>query len=159
MTPVDADHPWLGLKAYTEETQAYFYGRDGEIREIYTRVRENPLSVLFGQSGLGKTSLLGAGLIPKLKVEEYRPVLVRLDMTEEAPSPMEQTRSALCKALGIDVSHAGLWEILHHKPSRPEDLSEHPPVLIFDQFEEVFHPDRCPLHRGPRMVFADRGPG
>src|ERR1035438_621462 len=76
---VDNDHPWLGLSAFTEATKSFFYGREREIRDIFLRVREQPLTVLFGQSGLGKTSLLGAGLIPKLRVEGYRPCLLRLD--------------------------------------------------------------------------------
>src|SRR5262245_34553749 len=40
---VDADHPWLGLEAFTEATQQYFFGRDAEIAEIFVRTRENAL--------------------------------------------------------------------------------------------------------------------
>ena len=58
---VNADAPWLGLLPFTEETQRFFFGRDAEIREIFLRVRDQPLTVLHGQSGLGKSSLLGAG--------------------------------------------------------------------------------------------------
>ena len=66
---VDADHPWLGLATFTEETQRFFFGRDAEIAEIFVRVRDHTLTILYGQSGLGKSSLLGAGLLPKLRVE------------------------------------------------------------------------------------------
>ncbi|MCG8345113.1 MAG: hypothetical protein MI685_08150, partial [Chlorobiales bacterium] len=137
---VDPQHPWLGLKAYTEETQGYFFGRNTAINELFTRVRENRLTTLFGQSGLGKTSLLGAGLLPKLKVEGYRPQMIRLDFSESAPSPTDQTRRALCDILSIKCKKpdASLWELLHHIDSRPKDLQESPPVLIFDQFEEIF---------------------
>ena len=137
---VDDQHPWLGLNAYTEESQAYFFGRNTAINELFTRVRENRLTTLFGQSGLGKTSLLGAGLLPKLKVEGYRPQLIRLNFSEDAPSLVDQTRLALCKALGVESlkPDATLWEILHHLDSRPKDLLQSPPVLVFDQFEEIF---------------------
>lgn len=137
---VDDQHPWLGLNAYTEETQAYFFGRNSAINELFTRVRENRLTTLFGQSGLGKTSLLGAGLLPKLKVEGYRPQLIRLNFSEDAPSLVDQTRLALCKALGVESlkPDATLWEILHHLDSRPKELLQSPPVLVFDQFEEIF---------------------
>ena len=137
---VDPQHPWLGLNSYTEDTQAYFFGRDAEISEIFTRVRENRLTILYGQSGLGKSSLLGAGLIPKLKVERYRPALLRLDFSESAPSLSAQTRAALCRCLELedDAAHTTFWEILHYTPTCPADLRERPPVLIFDQFEEIF---------------------
>jgi WD40 repeat protein len=143
---------------------------------MFTRVRENPLTILFGQSGLGKSSLLGAGLVPKLRVERFRPVHLRLVFSPEAPSLVAQTRVALRQALrtveqtaltrgageipaALDSAHdsagdwrageansqnpspdsaASLWEILQHIPSRPENLRESPPVLIFDQFEEMF---------------------
>jgi len=37
-TSVDADNPWLGLASFTEETQAYFYGREEEVAELARRV-------------------------------------------------------------------------------------------------------------------------
>ena len=63
---VDAEHPWLGLASFTEETRAYFYGREEEIGELCRRVQRKLLTILFGQSGLGKTSILRAGVVPRL---------------------------------------------------------------------------------------------
>ena len=59
---VDENNPWLGLASFTEETRAFFYGRDEEIAELARRVQRKLLTLLFGQSGLGKTSILRAGL-------------------------------------------------------------------------------------------------
>ena len=83
---VDADSPWLGLLSFTEETQKFFFGRDCEIREIFLRVRDQPLTVLYGQSGYGKTSSLNAGLVPKLRADGFRPVMIRLRFEKEDPS-------------------------------------------------------------------------
>lgn len=146
---VDADHPWLGLQPFTEQWQRYFFGRTAEICEVYLRVVESPLTVLYGRSGLGKTSLLRAGLMPKLRVENFRPVHVLLDFNPGAMPLIEQARIALARALAEDDQAANtllagwldlhsLWEILAHKERRPADLVERPPVLIFDQFEELF---------------------
>ncbi len=138
---VDADHPWLGLSSFTEATQRFFFGRDAEISEIYVRVREQPLTVLYGQSGLGKSSLLGAGLIPKLRVENFRPVLIRLRYEASAPPLVAQVFETLA-AHGLGAPDlappATLWEWLHHLAHRPADLESRPPVLVFDQFEEIF---------------------
>ncbi|MBX7209950.1 MAG: hypothetical protein K1X78_16655 [Verrucomicrobiaceae bacterium] len=140
---VDADHPWLGLESFTEATRKFFFGRDAEIADIFIRTRENPLTVLYGRSGLGKTSLLGAGLIPKLKLEGYRPVLIRLRYERTDIPLVDQMKDAFGTA-STDVPHPSypnlpsLWELLHHIPTRPTNLPTAPPVLIFDQIEELF---------------------
>ncbi len=64
---VDAENPWPGLVAFTEELQQFFYGREDEADELLRRVGGKNLTVLFGQSGLGKSSLLQAGLFPRLR--------------------------------------------------------------------------------------------
>jgi hypothetical protein len=74
---VDERNPWLGLASFTEETRAYFYGRDEEVAELSRRVQRKLLTVLFGQSGLGKTSILRAGLAPRVGGPGYCPLYVR----------------------------------------------------------------------------------
>lgn len=136
---VDAEHPWLGLASFTEETQRYFFGRDAEISEIFVRVRDNTLTILYGQSGLGKSSLLGAGLLPKLRVENYRPVQIRLRYDETDPPLLDQVFAEIEKAGLLGAQRpASLWEWLHHHETRPQDFDTRPPVLVFDQFEELF---------------------
>jgi hypothetical protein len=68
---VDDQHPWLGLDAFTEELSGYFFGRTDEVEELFRRVKREPLTVLFGISGLGKTSLVRAGLFPALLAEGF----------------------------------------------------------------------------------------
>ena len=91
---LDPENPWLGLSSYTEETRAYFHGRDEEAAELARRVQRKLLTVLFGQSGLGKTSLLRAGLVPRLRGETFCPVYVRVDYSPESPSPDGPTGAA-----------------------------------------------------------------
>ena len=83
---VDAQHPWLGLASFTEETRGYFYGREEEVGELARRVQRKLLTILFGQSGLGKTSILRAGIVPRLRPEGYCPVYVRIDYSRESPA-------------------------------------------------------------------------
>jgi hypothetical protein len=146
---VDPEHPWLGLASYTEETRAYFHGRDEEAAELARRVQRKNLTVLFGQSGLGKTSLLRAGLVPRLRGEGYCPVYVRVDYSPESPPPTEQIKQAIFRATaeaghwtrpGTAVEGESLWEFLHHRGDLLRDSSGRTllPLLIFDQFEEIF---------------------
>jgi tetratricopeptide (TPR) repeat protein len=131
----------MGLAPYTGETRRFFFGRDAEIADIFVRVREQPLTILYGQSGLGKSSLLRAGLEPKLLVEGWRPVVTRLRFDDLASPLTVQLTEALDQAIGSASGESPamtIWERLHHRASRPDDLESRPPVLIFDQFEEIF---------------------
>jgi len=146
---VDAQHPWLGLDSFTEETRAYFYGRDEEVGELARRVQRKLLTILFGQSGLGKTSILRAGIVPRLRSQGYCPVYVRIDYSPESPAPSEQIKEAIFRATltshrwtqpGVAVAGESLWEFLHHRDDVLRDAEGNTviPLLIFDQFEEIF---------------------
>ncbi len=54
------DNPWPGLDPFDESDREYFHGRTAESGELVRLVRRELLTVLFGRSGLGKTSLLKA---------------------------------------------------------------------------------------------------
>ena len=146
---VDAESPWLGLASFTEETRAFFHGRDEEIAELARRVQRKLLTVLFGQSGLGKTSILRAGIVPRLRPAGYCPVYVRLDYSPDSPPPAEQIKQAIFRAThalgewtqpGIAEEGESLWEFLHHRDDVLKDDRGKTviPLLIFDQFEEIF---------------------
>ena len=146
---VDGNNPWLGLASFTEETRSYFFGRDDEIAELARRVQRKLLTVLFGQSGLGKTSILRAGLVPRLRAQGYCPVYVRIDYGADAPEPAAQIKQAISRTArragewtqaGVAVEGESLWEFLHHRDDVLQDESGNTlvPLLIFDQFEEIF---------------------
>ncbi len=105
--------------------------------------------MLFGQSGLGKTSLLRAGLVPRLRGSGFCPVYVRIDYAPESPPPADQIKQAIFKVTaeagywtraGSAVEGESLWEFLHHRGDLLRDANEQTllPLLIFDQFEEIF---------------------
>jgi tetratricopeptide (TPR) repeat protein len=142
---VDASNPYPGLQAFGEGDQAYFHGRARERDELFRLVRREVLTVVFGRSGLGKTSLLNAGLFPLLRQADVLPVPIRLDFTPGKADLVSQVRAALAEALrGQEVDApppaAGetLWEYFHRTPfwSRRNQLLT--PLLVFDQFEEIF---------------------
>ncbi|MBA4138629.1 MAG: hypothetical protein C0518_15090 [Opitutus sp.] len=146
---IDHANPWLGLVSFTEETRGYFYGREEEVAELGRRVQRKLLTVLFGQSGLGKTSILQAGLVPRLRPEGFCPVYVRLDYDPHSPPPAEQIKRAVFRATeaagtwtrsGTAVEGETLWEFLHHRDDVLKDAAGRTltPILIFDQFEEIF---------------------
>ncbi len=144
---LDRDNPWPGLESFDESARDYFHGREAEAEDLLRRVADAPLTVLFGKSGLGKTSLLKAGLFPRLREKHYLPVHVRLDIRPEAPGLIEQVRDGLLAEMARERVDAPpfaegetLWEYLHRADLELWSEQNYPltPVLVLDQFEEVF---------------------
>ena len=141
------DNPWPGLDPFDETDREYFHGRATESGELLRLVRREPLTVVFGRSGLGKTSLLKAGLFPLLRGEDGLPVYVRLDHAEGAPALREQVFYALQAACDADRVQAArpdgnesLWSFFHRRDAEFWSGRNRPvtPVIVFDQFEEIF---------------------
>ena len=123
------------------EDQQIFFGRDTDIKQLFERVIGCRLLVLFGKSGLGKTSLLMAGLFPKLRREKpLLPVPIRLNLTGSPTDIVIDSIVAACKNAGVDLTpgdKTGIWEYLRTSLIWSGDTLL-TPVLVFDQFEEIF---------------------
>jgi WD40 repeat protein len=64
------DKPFRHLQWFRSEEAELFFGREFEIRDLYVRLtspNSDPITLLYGESGVGKSSLLAAGLIPRLR--------------------------------------------------------------------------------------------
>jgi len=61
------DCPYFGLDYYEEEWGAWFFGREAERNKIITNLRASPLTPLHANSGVGKSSLLRAGVVARLQ--------------------------------------------------------------------------------------------
>ncbi len=145
---LDSQNPWPGLTAFTEKQHEFFYGREQESHDLFSCVKRERLTVLFGKSGLGKTSLLQAGLFPQLRAAGYLPVYVRLGYEDAAAAFDTQLRTALESAIelanfaevALPQDGESVWEYLHRRGGNliNDDGNVVMPVLIFDQFEECF---------------------
>lgn len=125
----------------TEEDQSRFFGRDAEGEQLYLRVLSVSLLVQFAASGLGKTSLLLASLFPRLRQKSFLPVMVRLNASEESlVDAVIRSFEEACKSQGLklpELQKGGLWELLSTALVWRDGMLL-TPVLVFDQFEEVF---------------------
>jgi hypothetical protein len=122
---VDAQNPWPGLEAFTEQDQNYFYGREAEVDELHRLVMRERLTILFGVSGLGKTSLLQAGLFPVLRHENLLPVRIRLNYSEGMPDLSSQIKDTITtEAAAANIEAPSLGDALGIVPSRPRRLLE-----------------------------------
>jgi hypothetical protein len=69
--------PYPGLLAFGPEEAGLFFGRDQEIDDIFRRVRQQNFLLVVGPSGSGKSSLVSAGVLPRLTTAGAEGWLVR----------------------------------------------------------------------------------
>ncbi len=72
-----AASPYRGLDAFREGDAPFYHGPEAAIADLVRMVGEAPLVSLIGASGSGKSSLLAAGLVPRLKASDWRVVSFR----------------------------------------------------------------------------------
>lgn len=144
---LDSENPWPGLESFQENAHDYFFGRDQEAESLLNRVRDASVTVLYGRSGLGKTSLLRAGLFPALRAENFLPVYVRLELQQGASALSRQLHQSVWESIRASVPDAQLprddetlWEYLHRSGFELWSAQNYPltPVIVIDQFEELF---------------------
>jgi hypothetical protein len=110
-------NPYRGLEAFQEADADLFFGRETAIGNLLRRLLTNRFLAVVGSSGSGKSSLVKAGLIPKLRREDAIPGSESWAFLTVRPA--EQPASVLLEQLGaIDPSVDQL--------------------ILIDQFEEVF---------------------
>jgi hypothetical protein len=88
------ENPYKLLDFYEEEDAEVFRGRAEETDGLFQLVKFNFLTVMFGKSGIGKTSLLNAGLFPLLSDEGFLPIRVKLSYSKK-----EDDAAALVKQI------------------------------------------------------------
>lgn len=118
--------PFKFLDYFTgsEEDRRRFGGRDREIHDLVTRITNERTLVLFGPSGIGKTSLLLAGVFPALEERGVRPVYVRT-----LRSPLTD----LCRELGGTCADAS-----ELREAVVRATAGGPVAVVLDQIEELF---------------------
>lgn len=132
-----------GVKPFSADEQALFFGRDRDISDLCDLIRVEKTCVLFGKSGYGKSSILQAGVLPRL-AGEFLPIEVRFGeyIAGQSLQPLENLRLALDKRALPNPEMAfvkglpdSLW--VHFKQYRSTATGAGY-LLVFDQFEEFF---------------------
>lgn len=150
-------NPWAGLSSYEDPAKSkkslIFCGRNNDTIDVTRLIDDNFFVTLYGKSGIGKTSLLNAGVFPALRRRQYTPLSLRLRMTDETLSFQEiitkAIERAVCESGGsidifnvvdesIDFSAIDyLWRWFARRKFYNSEGKITFPVVIFDQFEET----------------------
>lgn len=145
--------PYRGLSAFQEEDAEFFFGRDAFVEQLLAAVRKKPLVPVIGRSGSGKSSVVFAGLIPKLRqqgdwlIRDFRPenrpfynlakkLIPLLNPQWETISNNDQRREIRTLAnnlwRGVDALQDVVADIVD------DNHCAHRLLLFVDQFEELY---------------------
>ena len=83
-------NPYVGPRTFTEKEGRFFFGREREARDLTARIVSERLLLFYAQSGAGKSSLLNARVIPKLRDGERFQVLPVGRVSGELPAGVAQ---------------------------------------------------------------------
>jgi hypothetical protein len=150
----NGDYRYPGSRPFydTDIDRRLFFGRDHEIQSLLHKVLADKLVVLYAKSGLGKTSLINAGLNQALRDRGFIPLIVRFNNPDLEPLQILYAAiKEIVEQKGIDYEtgeEESLWQYFKTAAFwSPEDTLLKP-VLILDQFEEFFilHPPEKRKH-------------
>lgn len=147
---INPAYRYPGVKPFSQEDSHLFFGRSKDIQQLVRYLRTEDLVVLHGKSGLGKTSLIQAGVIPKLTASSRRslpfePITLRFNsynprnpknLGHIIDGNLEREPSFLDS---LPVKYVSIWHALKSRQlseGAPEKSPQY--LLIFDQFEELF---------------------
>lgn len=149
---MEKKYPFKFLDAYTREDKDFYFGRDEEISQLYEMVFQTNLLLVYGGSGVGKSSLIQCGLASRFDTHDWQSIFVRRG------SNINESLDAALVDAGGEVDNDDGLDWLDQDWSAPDAsasdnvekslLSKRinaiylkyfkPIYLIFDQFEELF---------------------
>ncbi len=143
------DSPFAGLNYYTENDSKWFFGRDAERRTIVGNLRATRLTLLYADSGVGKSSLLRAGVASRLlevarkrradrRPVQYIPVLFSAWKDEPVEglvtSIVESVNEFVADGADFPPPSGQLDEVIKAAAAATDATL----LVILDQFEEYF---------------------
>jgi energy-coupling factor transporter ATP-binding protein EcfA2 len=169
-------NPYRGLKSFSEEDKQLFFGRKAFTKKLISAIKEKSLVAIIGPSGSGKSSIVFAGLVPKLKagipslgkvrIASFRPgedpfmsMAIALAQISDITPEQENNLDILSKADQQRYVKLNLANELGHNPDSfyraiTTIIQQEPGthlVIIADQFEELY--TTCPKEK--RFLFLD----
>ena len=155
------NNPYVGPRPYEREDRRNFYGRQREARDLTSLILAERVVLFYAPSGAGKTSLLNAQVIPALEENDFN-VLPTTRVGSELPPEIDpddvENVFVFSALMGLGGGEAPAEALLGHtllsflrQHCLEEDAPDYkPPIVIFDQFEEILttHRERWQDARG-----------
>ncbi|MGF1675064.1 MAG: caspase family protein [Rivularia sp. (in: cyanobacteria)] len=141
------NNPYRGLKAFTEKHSDFFFGREKLVKELSDRLSEsNPLTIVVGVSGSGKSSFVQAGLIPHLRKEKWE----ILNPVRPGKFPF----TALAKAI-LPIENVDLVEVIKNKYKVLDNILTTKLKKDYPTFTELVDAWKCATLEAKFLLFID----
>ena len=135
-----------GPKPFSADQAHLFYGRKSEAHRLRRLIEDKQLTVLYGRSGYGKSSLLNAAVLPKMEEQGYHLINVRLGAwtPQSTNTPLRSTVQAIAEnPTNLDktiLDDLVQWDNSLWYYTKTFSINTKRPKLlfVFDQFEELF---------------------
>lgn len=161
-------NPWKDIASYEFSEAKRFKGREEDVAKFLQILNGGTCAVLYSESGIGKTSFLNAGIEPLMAEQGYYPIHIRFDEVFKSDiTDLEQWLENKVRGYCMKDISENMPEYVQYYDWEYEELEEHPinsfleeaqkhfwwflhgykmlvdkdemkPLLIFDQFEEIF---------------------
>lgn len=156
--------PYKGLDPFSDRDARFFFGRDRDSRIVAAHLQAARLSVVYGESGVGKSSLLRAGVVNHLRTQARRDLEdlgdagnVVVEFSTWQADPLEGIAAAIETSVAetygelpdLDLRRGGTLEEWIASVTATLDIDL---LFIFDQFEELF------LYHGADHPFMEQFP-
>ncbi|MBG0564638.1 nSTAND1 domain-containing NTPase [Actinoplanes aureus] len=144
--------PYRGLRAFEETDAALFFGREELTDRLVDAVERNAVVAVAGPSGSGKSSLVLAGAVPRLRSSGWAVAVLR---PASGPTPEAAMAAALARLTGADPAALELRLIDQGAAAVAEAVHGTGPVLlVVDQFEEVYQRGPVPAREFVDLLLA-----
>ncbi len=136
--------PYIGLRPFRENESDRFFGRDREVSILLDKIRANKLTLLLAGSGVGKSSLLRAGIMPVLSRDDDAELVYHRDWTT---NPGDALRQSISKHFSAEYSLSEFKEQFAGRSLKNilracTLFSNGRQIVFLDQFEEFFNYQR-----------------
>ena len=137
--------PYKFLDYYTEQDTQLFFGRETEIEIICSQILARRSFILHGRSGVGKSSVIRAGVIPRLKEQDHHILTIRSftdplnEMLEAIAAEVQVNYTAMNYEAATIAETLTQADLLIDYIERATRAAPHRFIIFFlDQFEEFF---------------------
>ena len=134
--------PYQGLIPYGEEDAPFFFGRERETRLITANLFASTLTLLYGVSGVGKSSVLRAGVARQLRQRDDLLVVAFNAWQGDALANLKTKIAETVARVDANIAPPSDTESFVEYLSRCTEQTERRVMILLDQFEEYFlyHP-------------------
>lgn len=123
--------PYKFLDYYHEDDTQIYFGREIEINNICSKILTHRSFIIYGRSGVGKSSIVHAGLIPALKAEGHIVSVIR-----SFTDPVQEMINSLCKLNNLQEKDRQKLTLAELLPEIEKSKSGKSIIFFLDQFEE-----------------------